>query len=81
MTFSLPDRDRAKPKRKFTNALRFAVMIGSLLFAINHGPALLKGEMTYQRWFSAALGFGIPFATGVYCPCAQVSNPQARSRQ
>ncbi len=54
-----------------SNALKSAVIIGSFLFAINHGTAHLKGEMTFQRWFSASLGFVIPFVTSVYCPCAQ----------
>ncbi|MGD1950044.1 MAG: hypothetical protein ACFB14_10410 [Leptolyngbyaceae cyanobacterium] len=29
--------------------------------------------MTAHRWFSATLGFVIPFATGVYCSCGQPS--------
>lgn len=54
-----------------SNALKLTVIIGSFLFTINHGAALLKDEMTFYRWFSASFGFVIPFVTSVYCPCAQ----------
>jgi len=27
-----------------------ALVVGSLLFAINHGSAVLRGEMTRERW-------------------------------
>ncbi|MGG6263170.1 nitrate/nitrite transporter NrtS [Leptolyngbya sp. AN03gr2] len=60
-----------KPQRVSANALKFAVIIGSVLFTINHGSALVKGEMHLQRWFSAALGYVAPLVTSVYCPCAQ----------
>jgi hypothetical protein len=68
-----PHRSR-KPQRVSVNAFKFALVIGSCLFAINHGSALAKGEMNSQRWFSAALGFAIPFMTSVYCPCAHHSS-------
>jgi hypothetical protein len=54
-----------------SNALKSAIIIGSFLFVINHGASFFKGEMTFHRWFSTSLGFVIPFATSVYCPCAQ----------
>lgn len=57
------------------NALKFAFMIGSFLFVMNHGPALIKGEMTAHRWFSAMLGYGVPLVTSIYCPCARRSSP------
>lgn len=66
-------RQRSQAKARQTKALKLAVILGSLLFAVNHSHALARGEMTAHRWFSATLGVLIPFATGIYCPCAQPS--------
>jgi hypothetical protein len=55
--------------------IQFALLVGSFLFTVNHGVALLQGEMSPHRWFSAALGYAVPLITGVYCPCAQKSLP------
>jgi hypothetical protein len=33
-------------------ALQVALMIGTLLLAINHGAALVQGKMTRSRWAS-----------------------------
>lgn len=61
-------RSVSKPS---SNAFKLAFMIGSFLFAINHGTALVRNEMTLHRWVSVALGYAVPFATSVYCPCSQ----------
>ena len=54
-------------KRDFSlNALRIAFIVGSLIFTINHGEALLKGQMTPQRWFAAALSYITPYAVSIY---------------
>jgi hypothetical protein len=37
-----------------------SIFVGSLLFLINHGPALLRGEMTHERWFSTILTYAMP---------------------
>lgn len=31
-------------------ALKVALVVGSLLFAMNHGSAVLRGEMICERW-------------------------------
>lgn len=56
------------------NALKFAIIIGSFLFILNHGAAVAKNEMTIHRWFSATLGYVIPLLTSIYCPCAKGSS-------
>jgi hypothetical protein len=35
-------------------ALKVALVVGSLLFAMNHGSAVLHGEMTRERWLDGA---------------------------
>ncbi|WP_171974723.1 nitrate/nitrite transporter NrtS [Leptolyngbya sp. 'hensonii'] len=45
------------------------IIIGSLMFTMNHGAALTKGKMDSHRWFSAILGFVIPLVANVNCFC------------
>lgn len=47
-------------------ALRVALVVGSLLFLINHGAALLEGEMTQERWVSACLTYLVPYAVNIH---------------
>jgi hypothetical protein len=35
--------------------LKTALIVGSLLFLINHGSALFRGEMNRERWISVFL--------------------------
>ncbi|WP_421658031.1 nitrate/nitrite transporter NrtS [Leptothermofonsia sp. ETS-13] len=46
--------------------LRTAAFVGSLLFLINHGPALLRREMTSERWISTVLTYTMPYLVNVY---------------
>ncbi|MEM1254066.1 MAG: nitrate/nitrite transporter NrtS [Cyanobacteria bacterium P01_H01_bin.21] len=72
-------RRRSLIKAHHASALRLAAIIGTVLFVINHSHALAKSEMTAHRWFSATLGFVIPFATSVYCLCGQPSKTTNQS--
>jgi hypothetical protein len=47
-------------------ALRVALVIGSLLFIINHGVALWQGQMTRQRWLSGLLTYIVPYCVSVH---------------
>jgi hypothetical protein len=47
-------------------ALRTALIVGSLIFVVNHGEVLLKGQMTRQRWLAAALSYVTPYAVSIY---------------
>jgi hypothetical protein len=47
-------------------AVQVALVIGSLLFTINHGAALVKGEMTKERWISAGLTYLVPYAVNIH---------------
>lgn len=46
--------------------LKTAVFVGSLLFVINHGPALLRGEMNRERWLSVIATYAMPYLVNVY---------------
>ncbi|RMF25880.1 MAG: hypothetical protein D6756_04840 [Cyanobacteria bacterium J083] len=47
-------------------ALKVALVVGSILFAINHGDALLQGKMTRSRWLSAALTYLVPYIVSIH---------------
>ena len=47
-------------------AIRVALIVGSLLFTINHGAALAKGEMNRTRWFSGLITYLIPYSVNVH---------------
>ncbi|WP_178378142.1 nitrate/nitrite transporter NrtS [Chroogloeocystis siderophila] len=47
-------------------ALKVAVVIGSLLFAINHGAAFVQGQMTRDRWISATLTYLVPYFVNIH---------------
>jgi hypothetical protein len=54
-------------------ACKVCLVVGSLLFAINHGAALIAGEMTAQRWISGGMTYGVPYCVSVY---SQLANQQ-----
>lgn len=39
---------------------RLALIISTLMIGLNHGTALVQGQMTKQRWLSVVLGFMVP---------------------
>jgi len=49
-----------------STGLKTALFVGSLLFLINHGPALLRGEMSRERWISVLLTYAMPYLVNVY---------------
>lgn len=49
-----------------TNALRVAAVVGSILFAINHGAAVSQNKMTRVRWVSGLLTYCVPYMVSVH---------------
>ena len=47
-------------------AFRVALVVGSLLFAINHGSALVEGQMKRDRWISAILSYCVPYLVSIH---------------
>jgi len=43
-------------------ALLYAVVVGSLLIGINHGDAILAGEISAGRWVKMGLTVLVPYA-------------------
>ena len=42
-------------------ALTYAVVVGAVLIAINHGDALLRGEVSAERWWKMGLTVLVPY--------------------
>ncbi|HEY9802386.1 MAG TPA: nitrate/nitrite transporter NrtS [Leptolyngbyaceae cyanobacterium] len=47
-------------------AFKVALFIGSLLFTINHGWAVLTGHMTSERWISGGLTYIVPYMVSIH---------------
>lgn len=47
-------------------ALKVALVVGSILFMINHGHALLTGTMERDRWISAGLTYLVPYFVNIH---------------
>lgn len=47
-------------------ALKVSLLVGSALFVINHGTALLQGEMTRQRWLSGGISYFVPYCVNIH---------------
>ncbi|NJK29831.1 MAG: nitrate/nitrite transporter NrtS [Acaryochloris sp. RU_4_1] len=48
------------------SAFKVAVVVGSVLFIINHGKALMTGQMNGDRWFSVALTYVVPYLVNAH---------------
>jgi hypothetical protein len=47
-------------------ALKVSVVVGSILFTINHGSALVKGQMNRERWISGGLTYLVPYFVSIH---------------
>jgi hypothetical protein len=47
--------------RVVRRALLYAVVVGAVLIAINHGDALLRGEVSPERWWKMGLTVLVPY--------------------
>lgn len=47
-------------------ALKVSAVVGSILFVINHGSAVVKGEMNRERWISAGVTYVIPYMVNIH---------------
>ena len=52
--------------RLMGTALKVSVIVGSVLFTINHGSALMQGKMTRDRWISGLLTYLVPYAVNIH---------------
>ena len=55
----------AQPCCRIT-ALRVALFVGTLLFTINHGRAVMNNEMSGDRWVSGLMTYMVPFMVSIH---------------
>ncbi|WP_427159634.1 nitrate/nitrite transporter NrtS [Aliinostoc sp. HNIBRCY26] len=53
-------------KNMMPTALKVAVVVGSILFTINHGAAVITGKMTRDRWIAATLTYIVPYLVNIH---------------
>ena len=53
-------------KQMMPTAIRVALVVGSLLFIINHGSAFLSGNMNRDRGLSAGLSYLVPYGVNIH---------------
>lgn len=46
--------------------IKVALVVGSMLFLINHGNALIQGQMSRDRWISALLTYCVPYMVSIH---------------
>ncbi|OKH17532.1 hypothetical protein NIES593_23020 [Hydrococcus rivularis NIES-593] len=54
-------------------ALKVSAVVGSILFTINHGSALIKDQMNRDRWFSGGLTYIVPYFVSIHGQCTSRS--------
>ena len=47
-------------------AIRVALVVGSILFLLNHGSAVLKGEMSRDRWIAGLTTYLVPYTVSIH---------------
>jgi hypothetical protein len=47
-------------------ALKVSMIVGSALFVVNHGMAVIDGDMTRSRWLSAVVTYLVPYTVSVH---------------
>jgi len=52
--------------------LQYAVIVGAILVAINHGSALLRGDVDTSRWIKIALTVVVPYLVSSFSSVAAI---------
>lgn len=69
-----------RERRLAASAIRVALVVGTLLFALNHGSALVQGKMSRDRWFSALLTYLVPYSVNIHGQYVSRSQPRDRDK-
>lgn len=58
--------------------LLFALVVGAILIAINHGDAVVAGEMTASRWWKAGLTVLVPYCVSTLSSVGALRDAERR---
>ena len=53
-------------RKLMPTALKVAAVVGTILFVVNHGSALVQGKMTRSRLLSGLLTYLVPYAVNIH---------------
>ena len=67
-------REITTPQNQFM-AMKVAMVVGSLLFIINHGQAVMNGKMTRDRWLSGLMTYCVPYMVSLHGQHQGKKNP------
>lgn len=59
--------------------LKFALIVGSILIAINHGDAILAGRLTGASYFKMTLTVFVPYVVSVLSSVSAMGGARPRS--
>jgi hypothetical protein len=59
-------------------AIKVALVVGTVLALINHGPALLALELSRQQILQIALTYLVPYAVSTYSSVKMMQNQPVR---
>ncbi|MFT5580707.1 MAG: hypothetical protein ACI9WS_003475 [Paraglaciecola psychrophila] len=62
-------------------ALRIALLVGSVLVLINHGSALLAGQLDSARLLQIALTYCVPYCVSTYSAVRAIRGMQQAAAQ
>ncbi|WP_446410817.1 nitrate/nitrite transporter NrtS [Coleofasciculus sp.] len=51
---------------QLSQLIKVAAVVGSILFMINHGSAVVQGKMTRDRWISGLLTYLVPYGVNIH---------------
>ena len=54
------------PSAVWVRAAKVALVVGTVLVAINHGDAILAGEFPVERQIKSLLTYLVPFCVSIY---------------
>jgi len=79
---ALPEYIRSLFDQRFIpTGLKTALVVGTLLFLINHGLAFWRGKMDQERWASTALTYLMPYLVSVHGQYSQQRKLKPGSRR
>lgn len=53
-------------RKLMPTAIKVSLVVGTIIFTVNHGYALYNGKMTRQRWISGLISYLIPYAVNIH---------------
>ena len=60
-------------------ALKYAIVVGAVLIAINHGDAILRGNIDASRWFRIGLTVLVPHRVSTSSSVETMQNLRRRA--